>query len=120
VRHVASMVCIQTFGCETSMELGDFRLDWSRDPEFQLTSHHERVTFLVLVQHMDGVQLASRFKWLFLRSADHSKSRGLIHELSSLVRTLVSWIRFPLEAKMYVYVYSVCVVLCVGSCLARG
>jgi hypothetical protein len=44
--------------------------------------------------------------------------RGLMHELSSLARTLGSWIRIPLKARMFVYVYSVFVLSCVGSGLA--
>jgi hypothetical protein len=43
---------------------------------------------------------------------------GLRHVLSSLARTLGSWVRIPLTAWMSVCVYSVCVVLCVGSGLA--
>jgi hypothetical protein len=39
---------------------------------------------------------------------------------SSLARTLGSWVRIPLEAWMPVFVYSVCVVLCVGSGLATS
>jgi hypothetical protein len=42
------------------------------------------------------------------------------HELSPLARTLGSWVRIPLEAWMSVCVYSVCVVLRVGSGLATG
>jgi hypothetical protein len=40
---------------------------------------------------------------------------GLRHELSSLARTLGSWVRISLEAWISVCIYSVCVVLCVGS-----
>jgi hypothetical protein len=43
--------------------------------------------------------------------------RSLRHELSSLARTLGSWVRIPLEAWMSVCVYSVCVL---GSGLATG
>jgi hypothetical protein len=53
----------------------------------------------------------------------HSRSqlpRGLRHQLSSLARTLGSWVRISLKALMSVCVYSVCVVLCVGSGLATG
>jgi hypothetical protein len=46
--------------------------------------------------------------------------RGLRHELSSLARTLGSWVRIPPQAWMSVCVYSVCVVLCVNSGLATG
>jgi hypothetical protein len=46
--------------------------------------------------------------------------RGLRHELSSPAPTLRSWVRILLEAGMFVCVYSVCVVLCVGSGLAAG
>jgi hypothetical protein len=43
--------------------------------------------------------------------------RGLRHELSSLARTLGSWVRILLGAWMSV---CVCVALCVGSGLATG
>jgi hypothetical protein len=46
--------------------------------------------------------------------------RGLRNEPSSPSRTLGSWFRIPHEAWMSVCVYSVCVVLCVGSGLATG
>jgi hypothetical protein len=42
------------------------------------------------------------------------------HEPSSPARTLGSWVRIPLKGWMSVCVYSVCVVLCVGSGLATG
>jgi hypothetical protein len=42
--------------------------------------------------------------------------RGLGHELSSLARTLGSWVRIPLKAWMSVYAF----ILCVGSGLATG
>jgi hypothetical protein len=42
------------------------------------------------------------------------------HELSSLARTLGSWVRISLKAWMSVCVYSVYVVLCAGSGLAMG
>jgi hypothetical protein len=40
--------------------------------------------------------------------------------MSSPVRTLGSWVRIPLEAWMFVWVYSVFVLSCVGSGLATG
>jgi hypothetical protein len=46
--------------------------------------------------------------------------RGLRHEMSSPAWTLGSWVRIPLEAWMFVYVYSVFVLSCVGSGLAKG
>jgi hypothetical protein len=48
--------------------------------------------------------------------------RGLSHELSSLARTLESWVRIPLEARKSVLLrlFCVCVVLCVGRGLATG
>jgi hypothetical protein len=46
--------------------------------------------------------------------------RGLRHELSSLARTLGSWVRIPLKRWTFVRVYSVFVLLCVGSSLATG
>jgi hypothetical protein len=56
-------------------------------------------------------------KWCMSRS---QWLRGLRHELSSLARTLGSWVRIPLKAWLSVCVYSVCVVLRVGSGLATG
>jgi hypothetical protein len=46
--------------------------------------------------------------------------RGLRHEPSSPAPTLESWVLIPLEAWMSVCVYSVYIVLCVGSGLATG
>jgi hypothetical protein len=46
--------------------------------------------------------------------------RGLRHKPSPPARTLGLWVRITLEAWMSVCVYSVCVVLCVGSGLAMG
>jgi hypothetical protein len=43
---------------------------------------------------------------------------GLRHEVSSPAETLGSWVRIPLEALMFVCVYSVFVLPCVGSGLA--
>jgi hypothetical protein len=54
--------------------------------------------------------------------ADHSgRPRGVRHELSSLARTLRSWVRIPLKG-MYacVRLFYVCVVLCVGSGVGTG
>jgi hypothetical protein len=45
------------------------------------------------------------------------RPRGLRHELSSLARSLGSWVRIPLEAGMSVCIYSVFVL---GSGLANG
>jgi hypothetical protein len=43
---------------------------------------------------------------------------GLRHELSSLARTLGSWVRIPLKAWMRLFY--VCVVICVGRGLAKS
>jgi hypothetical protein len=48
------------------------------------------------------------------------QSRGLKLELSSLTRTLGSWVRIPLEAWMSEFFYSVCVVLCVAMGFVMG
>jgi hypothetical protein len=45
---------------------------------------------------------------------------GLRHKLSSLARTLGSWIPNPLKAWMYMRLFCVCVVLCLGSGLETG
>jgi hypothetical protein len=46
--------------------------------------------------------------------------RVLRHELSSVSQTLGSWVQIPREVWKSVGVYSVCVVLCVGSGLCDG
>jgi hypothetical protein len=46
--------------------------------------------------------------------------RGLRHEMSSPAWTLGSWARIPLDAWMFVCVYSLFVFSCVGSGLATG
>jgi hypothetical protein len=45
---------------------------------------------------------------------------GLRHEISSPAQTLGSWVWIPLEGWMFVYVYSVFMLFCVGSGLATG
>jgi hypothetical protein len=45
---------------------------------------------------------------------------GLRYELSSLARTLGSWVRIPLKASVSVCVYCVCDVLCVVSGIVTG
>jgi hypothetical protein len=55
---------------------------------------------------------------LLLRNIQHGRSqypRSLRHELSSLSRTLGSWVRIPLKAWMFcvcMRIFCVCVVLC--------
>jgi hypothetical protein len=39
--------------------------------------------------------------------------RSLRHELSSLAQTLGLWVRIPLKAWMFIYVYSVFLLFCV-------
>jgi hypothetical protein len=49
---------------------------------------------------------------------DTPQPRGLRHELSSLARTLGSWVRIPLKAWMFgvcMRLFCVCVALCLGS-----
>jgi hypothetical protein len=46
--------------------------------------------------------------------------RGLRPDPSLPSRTLGLWVRIPLEAYMFVYIYSVFVLSCVGSELAAG
>jgi hypothetical protein len=58
-----------------------------------------------------------------MRRSIRSRSQwpsGRSYELSSLARTLGSWVRIPLKVWMYVCVYSVFVLPCVGSGLATG
>jgi hypothetical protein len=50
--------------------------------------------------------------------ADHWPRR-LRHELSSPARTLGSWVRIPLKARMSVRVYSVLVLSCVQVATLR-
>jgi hypothetical protein len=64
----------------------------------------------------------------FVRATDHAQleecrsqwPRGLRLELSSSAPTLRSWIQIPLEAWMFVCIYSDCFVLCVGSGLTTA
>jgi hypothetical protein len=50
---------------------------------------------------------------IWSRPADHSGRAVYRHELSLLAGTLGSWVQIPLETWMFVYVYSVFVLLCV-------
>jgi hypothetical protein len=60
------------------------------------------------------------FNLLVLRQLPVSqRQRGLSHELYSPDQTLFPWFRIPFEACMCVCVYSVRVVLCVGSGLVE-
>jgi hypothetical protein len=54
--------------------------------------------------------------------ADRSgRPRGLRHELSSLARTLGSWVRIPLKGmQVCVRLFCVCVVLRLGSGIVTG
>jgi hypothetical protein len=48
-------------------------------------------------------------------------SRSVRHEVSSLARTLGTWVRIPLKAWMSVFAFSCgCVVLCVDSGLVTS
>jgi hypothetical protein len=67
------------------------------------------------VHFRDAYRMFEGDKFFWVRS---QRTLGLRHELSSLARTLCSWVRIPLKAWISVCVYSVCVVLCVGSGLA--
>jgi hypothetical protein len=67
-----------------------------------------------------GKKIKVRKTGLAENETDEGRSqcpRGLRHELSSLARTLGSWVRIPLEAWMSVYVYSAFVL---GIGLATG
>jgi hypothetical protein len=65
--------------------------------------------YISISNHVIGLEL---FKLPKCRS---QWPRGLRHEPSSSTQTLGSWVRIPLEPWMSVYVYSVCLVLCVGT-----
>jgi hypothetical protein len=61
--------------------------------------------------------------YLFILLEDYCRSqwpRCLRHELYSPARTLGSWVPIPLEAWMFLYIYSVFVLSCVGSGLATA
>jgi hypothetical protein len=64
--------------------------------------------------------------WTVFARSDASRSRlpnGLMHELSSLARTLWSRVRIPLRAWMfsvYMCLFCVCVVVCLGRGLATS
>jgi hypothetical protein len=55
-----------------------------------------------------------------LTCADYSGRAVLRHEMSSLPRALGSWVRIPLKAWMFVCVYYMFVLSCVGSGLTMG
>jgi hypothetical protein len=57
-----------------------------------------------------GYEGVSRSQW----------PRGLRHDMSPSAQTLESWVRILLKAWMFVCVYSVFVLSCVGSDLASG
>jgi hypothetical protein len=57
------------------------------------------------------------FQWFWRRSQCPS---CLSHEISSATRTLGLWVRIPLEAWVYVCVFSVFVLSCLGSGLTTG
>jgi hypothetical protein len=64
------------------------------------------------MRYINGIEIIFLFggfvHYLTLyRTARSQWPRGLSHELSSLARTLGSWIRIPLKVWMFVCVYSV-------------
>ena len=67
-----------------------------------------------------GIDFARQSNEDFLARQPRAIDTRLKHEPSSLARTLESWVRIPLKARMSVCVYSVCVVLCVVSDIATG
>jgi hypothetical protein len=52
--------------------------------------------------------------WAVTPRSQSQLSRGLRHELSSLARTLVSWVRIPLKSWLFVYAFIPC--LCCPLC----
>jgi hypothetical protein len=76
-----------------------------------------KTTFVNGSIHSEGCIRDLIISIAFILSSRSQWPRGLRNELSSLVRTLESWVRIPLEAWMSLCVYSVFVL---GSGLATG
>lgn len=69
------------------------------------------VFHVVIIKHFNvSIDYCCRLQW----------PRSLRREMCSPFRRLESWVRVPFEAWVSVYVYYVCVGLCVGSVLATG
>jgi hypothetical protein len=71
--------------------------------------------FVVNIWYIQGNILVIRY-W----SSRSQWPRGLMNELSSVARTLGSWVRIPLKAWLSVCVYSVFRLLCVCRDLTTG
>jgi hypothetical protein len=69
-------------------------------------------SFLIVESRAGPHEVNKELSYTSSRSQWPRWPRGLRHEMSSLARTLGSWVLIPLKAWMFVYVYSVCVVLC--------
>jgi hypothetical protein len=67
-----------------------------------------------------NICVTNHVKYTSLQTAISPWPCGLSHELSSLARTLGSWVRIALKAWMSVCVYSVFVLSNVSSGLATG
>jgi hypothetical protein len=78
--------------------------------------------------HTRPIKHTQRLMWfavsgsvqIYIADIRSCRPRGLRHELFSPAQTLGSWVRIPLEAWMYVCIYSVCPVLCEARGLATG
>jgi hypothetical protein len=66
--------------------------------------------FIIVIIFNEEYKLWTRSVW----------PRRLRHELFSSAWTLGSWVRIPLEAWLYVHIYSVSVLSCVGNGFATG
>jgi hypothetical protein len=84
-----------------------------------LTHKQLKKMFVRLWNRRNKNETHSDFFFLNLSTLSQSEwLRGLRHELSSPAQTLGSWVRFPLEAWMFVYVYTMFVLAVCG--LATG
>jgi hypothetical protein len=80
------------------------------DNEKAVRTYVVGITYRLMKFHSEVYSYFCRSRW----------PRGLSHVLSSLARTLGSWLRIPLKSWMSVCVYSVFVLSCVGSGLVKG
>jgi hypothetical protein len=102
--------------------LTDLLMKWSRNNYLQFAGRYQ-----CLPIRCSGRQKTAQWTLYIICAGNttdcHSQwPRGLRNKLSSLARTLGSWIRIPLKAWMFVCVclFCICIVLYVGSGLARS
>jgi hypothetical protein len=106
MRPASFQLVFDSYSCSCACCFQPYNLTrWGSAIYYQYHWPHSR-----MIQYDKVRANASRSRW----------RRGLRHELSSLTRTLGSWVRIPFKAWMSVSVYSVFVLFCVDSGLATS